>query len=334
MSALYITDYGAKLSITKGKLIVEQKDGTKREVAQETLDSIMILGNVNVTSSCLRECLSKGVRLTFLSKGGRYFGKLSSTQHANAERIKKQVYASDNSEFCLKFAQKIQAAKVHNQRVILKRYLRTYPGNVEEELKQLMICEKKIEQAKSLEVLMGYEGTAARNYFKALSEIIHEDFKFNGRSKQPPKDAFNSMLSFAYTLAFYEIYAELEQRCIDPYIGFVHQIKYSHPALVSDLLEEWRAVLVDSTMMSLVQGAEIKITEFEKEEESGAVHISEAGLKLIIKKMEQKMNMEMNYLPYLEKPTSFRQAIWWQVRNLARCIDEGNPDFYIPLKVR
>lgn len=334
MSVLYITEQGARLNIGQGKFIVECKDGSKRLFPQETLETIMVLGNIMMTSESIKECLRRGIRVTFLSKYGQYFGKLTSTNHSNAWRIKQQVYASDDMEFRLCFAKKILKAKIHNQKVILRRYLKNNPVDLREELKLISIFESKIENAASLEKIMGYEGAAAKFYFKALSELIREDFKFKGRTRRPPKDNFNSMLSFGYSVLFYEIFAELEGRDIDPYLGFIHQIKQSHPALVSDILEEWRAVIVDATVLSLVQGYEIDKNEFEKDEQTGGVAISEKGIKILLRKLEKKMNAEMNYLEYLEHPVSFRRGIWWQVKNLAKCIDEKNPDYYIPLKIR
>ena len=107
-----------------------------------------------------------------------------------------------------------------------------------------------------------------------------------------------------------------------------------HPTLASDLLEEWRAVIVDATVMSMIQGNEISINEFSKDEETGAVIISKKGVNLFIKKLEKKLQSNMNYLEYLEHPVSFRRAIWWQVSKIVKCIDNGNFDDYMPIRIR
>ena len=181
---------------------------------------------------------------------------------------------------------------------------------------------------------MGYEGMAAKEYFRALSKIVREEFAFNGRSRQPPLDAFNSMLSFAYTIIFYEIYAELQNRDLSPYVGFIHKIKQNHPALVSDMIEEWRAVLADATILSLVQGREISKEEFTTDEETGAVQLSDNAIKICVRKLEEKMRKNINYLEYLDSPTSFRRAIWWQVKTLAACVDEEDFTNYKPLRIK
>ena len=334
MSCLYITEQGSKITVSEGKVVVECKDGLKRMVPQETLESIMIFGNILMTVPAQKLCLENGIKVTYLSTKGKYFGRLESTAHFNAKRLKAQVYLSDNDGDCLEFAIKVQKAKVHNQRIILKRYEKNSDKDIREELKRIEIYENKISQCECIDEVMGYEGMAAKEYFRAWAKIVREEFAFNGRSRQPPLDAFNSMLSFAYTIIFYEIYAELQNRDLSPYVGFIHKIKQNHPALVSDMIEEWRAVLADATILSLVQGREISKEEFTTDEETGAVQLSDNAIKICVRKLEEKMRKNINYLEYLDSPTSFRRAIWWQVKTLAACVDEEDFTNYKPLRIK
>ena len=234
----------------------------------------------------------------------------------------------------VQFSKKISLNKIHNQRVLLTRYQRSTGKNIQENIQAIKIHENKISHCTNIEQIMGYEGNAARQYFAALSKMIKEDFKFSGRNKRPPRDAFNSMISLGYTILMYEIMGEIENRGITPYIGFMHKDIERHPTLASDLLEEWRAVIVDATVMSMIQGNEISINEFSKDEETGAVIISKNGVNLFIKKLEKKLQSNMNYLEYLEHPVSFRRAIWWQVSKIVKCIDNGNFDDYMPIRIR
>lgn len=313
MSCLYITENGSKVSTRGGHFIVECQDGSERLVPKETLESIVIFGNVYLTVPCIKECMERGISVSMFSTKGRYFGRIESTSHINAKRLKQQVYLSDKEEKRVQFSKKIIMNKIHNQRVLLSRYARSSEKDIDEYIRAMKIHEKKISQCDSIEQIMGYEGNAARQYFKALSEMVKDDFKFSGRNKRPPKDAFNSMISLGYTILMYEIMGEIENRGISPYIGFMHKDIERHPTLASDLLEEWRAVIVDATVMSLIQGNEIDISEFRKDEETGAVMISKQGVNIFIKKIEKKLQSNMNYLEYLEHPVSFRRAIWWQV---------------------
>lgn len=334
MSCLYITEQGSIIRAEKGKFIVECKKDILRTIPDETLESIVIFGNTQLSTAAIQKCLEKGIKVSFLSTKGLYFGRLESTGFVNAARLKKQIYLSDNMQQVVEFARKTLEAKVHNQRVILRRYLRSQSNFLEKEIGQLKIYQEKIKQGKTLQEISGYEGIAARTYFQGLSKLVDDSFKFKGRSKQPPKDAFNALLSLGYTLIFYEIYAEVENRSLSPYVGFVHQIKEHHPALISDLLEEWRAVLVDSTIMSLVQGHEISIDEFSVNEKTGGVIISESGVRKLVRKLENKMRTTTHYLDYLELPVTFRRAIWWQVKSLAHCIDDELLAEYHPLRIR
>ena len=181
---------------------------------------------------------------------------------------------------------------------------------------------------------MGYEGIASRYYFKILSSLVETDFKFEGRNRQPPKDPFNSMLSLGYTLLMYEIYGELENRGLNPYVGFLHQDRERHPTLASDMMEEWRPVLVDAVVLSLIQGHEIGIGAFYYDEETGACFLKEIGMKVFFRKLEEKLHSEMKYLNYLSQRTSFRRAIWHQVGLLVKAIETKETDEYIPLRIR
>ena len=279
--------------------------------------------------------LERGISTSLLSTRGNYFGRLVNTSAVNAERLKRQVYLSDDMEQCLAFAKKTIAAKIHNQIVVAKRYARSKEnGNISEKIHQMDIAEKKVGRAGKLEEVMGIEGIAARNYFGVLAEVIDSDFTFEGRNRRPPKDPFNAMISLGYTIVFYEIYAELENQSINPYIGFMHALQPRHPALASDLLEEWRSVLVDATAMSLIQGHEIDISEFTTDEETGGVVLSSKGVRKLVAKLESKMAGSMNYLSYLDTGVSFRRGIWWQTKTLAHCIDYNCLSDYEPLRIR
>mgnify|MGYP000162742960 FL=1 len=223
MSCLYITENGSKVSTRGGHFIVECQDGSERLVPKETLESMVIFGNVYLTVPCIKECMERGISVSMFSTKGKYFGRIESTSHINAKRLKHQVYLSDKEEKRVQFSKKIIMNKIHNQRVLLSRYARSSEKDIDEYIRAMKIHEKKISQCDSIEQIMGYEGNAARQYFKALSEMVKDDFKFSGRNKRPPKDAFNSMISLGYTILMYEIMGEIENRGISPYIGFMHK---------------------------------------------------------------------------------------------------------------
>jgi CRISPR-associated protein Cas1 len=181
---------------------------------------------------------------------------------------------------------------------------------------------------------MGYEGIASRSYFQGLSSIIHPDFRFSGRTRRPPKDAFNSMLSLGYTLLLYEFVSVIESQGLSAYAGFLHKDRVNHPTLASDLMEEWRAVIVDRVALSLVLGREISIDNFVLDEETGGVRLDNTAMRKFLTKLEMKMKTNTNYLQNQMAPMSFRKAIGHQVTSLVRVIEDRDPDLYNAMVIR
>lgn len=149
----------------------------------------------------------------------------------------------------------------------------------------------------------------------------------------PPRDPFNAMISFGYTILMSEIVGELENRGLTPYGGFMHQDRERHPSLASDLLEEWRAVIVDAVVMSLIQGHELEVDDFEIDE-IGGMRLKKEPKKIFLEKLEMKMQSENNYLAYVSSKTSFRHAIWLQVGELVKAIEAGDFNKYEPIVIR
>ena len=332
MSSLYVNENGAVISLDGGYLCVTLKNGLVRKLPKELVEDITIFGNSFITTPCLQECLRRGICVNFFSGKGSYYGRLISTRHVNGKRLKRQIYACDDMAFRLSMAKKIILAKVRNQSVILRRYVRNHPADLGEELQTLKQMEHRLERCSTVEELMGVEGMAARTYFGGLAKLVEPQFAFHGRSRQPPKDAFNSMLSLGYTILLYEIYAEIENRGLSPYIGFLHSEHRGHPSLASDLMEEWRAVVVDPLVMSLVQGHEVRIEQFAQDPETGGILLQADAMRLFIKKFEKKMNASVKYLR--ETNCSLRRCLYLQSVDFARAVEEQDAERYQPVQIR
>lgn len=334
MSYLYINKDDVKISTKENTCVVTYSDGMIKSIPIETLEEIDIFGNAQVTTQMLKKCLIKGIPLSFYSRSGKYFGRLISTNHVNVRRQRKQAKLGEDEIFKLKFAKKIISAKVNNQLVILKRYARTSSNDIEIEIKKIISLSKHIEIADSEEELIGYEGSIAREYFRALSKIIDENFKFSGRSRRPPRDEFNSLISLGYTLILNEIYGKLEKHGLNPYFGFLHKDDENHPTLASDLIEEWRAVIVDSMVLSLINGHEILKDHFIHDYESGGIYLTDEGSKIFFKKFEAKLRVTQKYICDLDDEVDFRRAIDLQVISLSHAIEENDVNIYKPIKIR
>ncbi len=333
MSYLYITEDGATLNVDGGYYVVRYKDGMTHKIPSETLESVALFGNISVTTQCVKKFLENGIPVSYFSKKGSYFGRLESTRHTNIFRLKKQIALTEDKNFSLSLAKKIIAAKINNQIVILRRYQRNNSETVKHEIFMMHDSISKLSDLSETDEIMGYEGIAAKYYFQGLSKLVDKKFSFNGRNRMPPKDNFNSMLSLGYTLLMYEIYGEIENKGLSPYAGFVHSDRERHPTLASDLMEEWRAVIVDSVVMSLVNGSEIDPEDFIHDSETLGVYLTNTGMRKFLNKMESKLRSETGYLNSTYR-MSFRKALWHQVNNLASAIENSDADLYDPILIR
>lgn len=333
MSYLYVNENGAVIGIEGNQCTVKYKDGMKKLIPIEVLEGITILGNSQITTSCTEECLKRGISVSYFSKGGSYFGRLQSTGHVNTERQRKQCQLYD-TEFALELAKKIISAKLKNQSVVLRRYEKSRGLILQDEQKMLNICRTKLDKCISISEVIGYEGQGAKYYFAGLSKCVEEDFKFNGRNKRPPKDEFNSMLSLGYSILMNEVYSKIEMKGLNPYLGFIHRDAEKHPTLASDMMEEWRAVIVDSTVMSLINGHEIHKEDFYFSMDKPGCYLTKEGLKIFLNKLERKLQTEVQYLSYVDYSVSFRRAIFLQMERLCKAIESGNASTYEPIQIR
>ena len=335
MSFLYVTEPDCKIYFTENQIVMDNGKGLQTKLPIEILEGVILIGNVNITSSCQRELLKRGLPVTYLAKNGQYYGRLESTRHTNIERQRMQFRKGDDGQFCLEFARKIIEAKTHNQIVLLRRYNRdSNKESVKQCIRDMEPVQKKILSADSIEQVMGYEGICARNYFKGLSQVIHPEFSFNGRNKQPPRDPFNSLLSFGYTLLLYDMYGAIVSKGLHPYAGFLHKDRRGHPALGSDLMEEWRAVIVDALVMSLLNQQAFSVEDFSEPDEFGGVYLERQASKVFIKEYQKKLRVQTSYMGATVERMSFRGAMQYQVNALVKAIEENDLTHYKPFRIR
>lgn len=329
MSFVYITEDGAFIKKRGGNFIVGQGDKEVMEIPEAVLDGLVIIDTVQVSSRAMVEFLRLGVPVTWLSRRGAFFGRLESTRHVNVFRQEQQILQK-GGPFYLSLAKKCITGKIHNQLTILRRYNRYADSStVDEAVRQIIANLKHIPEVQDTEELMGYEGIAARLYFHALGELVPKDFAFTKRSKRPPLDPFNAMLSLGYTLLMYEVYTALSNEGLHPYFGFLHTLKNHHPALASDLMEEWRAVIVDSMALSLVNHHEIKIEYFEKAEDGQpGIFLTREGRAIFLRAYEKKMRTKNQYV---EGVHSYRHSLAHQIAQYAQALMATNVDMYEPI---
>jgi CRISPR-associated protein Cas1 len=320
------------MTYKNNRINIEDKDNCTRSIPIESIDSMVLFGGVNLSTACIKELLKRGISVTWLSKNGSYYGRLESTNHTSITKQKLQFEKSADEKFKLEISKRFIKGKTTNQRTILQRYNRIESNdNLIDYIKRMKYLIEKIEKCADIEELLGIEGQIAKIYYKGLNEILIDDFKFKKRSRRPPLDPINAVLSFGYTLLMYEIFTAVTIKGINPYCGFLHKDRENHPALCSDLLEEWRPILVDSLATALLNSGKLDLEHFEKR---NGVFLTKKGINIFIIEFEKRLRQEVKYKDYVPYKMSFRRIIEYQVTELIDSLKNNNTDIYNPVLIR
>ncbi len=240
---LYVDEPGAYIRKSGERLVVTKDQTTLREIPAVNLDEVVLAGQVNLSTSAHRMLLEHEIPVSFLSPHGNYEGRLQPACSRNAVLRIAQVQVHLDPAARLQLARQFVAGKLANMRTVLVRHRRTH--NSEElvrAIRELSASAERATGATELAVLRGIEGMGSRHYFSVLNSLLRPDlpFAFERRTRRPPTDPVNALLSFAYALLTKEAVAALGVAGLDPYVGFLHEAKYGRPALALDLVEEFR----------------------------------------------------------------------------------------------
>lgn len=334
MSYLYVCEQGASIGLADNRFQVKYRDGMVKSIPAETLEVIEVFGKVQITTQYIEECLKRGVNILYYSTNGAYYGRLISTNHVNVQRQRLQAERTKDLDFRIAFSKRLIDAKIRNQIVVMRRYARHGNYNVERSVVEMQNMYKKLENAKSIEQVMGYEGTAAKTYFRELGRMIDPQFAFSGRTRRPPKDPFNSLISLGYSIILNEFYGKIDGKGLNPYFGVMHSDHEKHPTLASDLMEEWRAVLIDSLALSMLNGHELCKDDFYTETEQPGFFLEKDGFKKYIQKLENKFRTETRYLSYIDYSVSFRRAMDLQINQFVKVLETNDVELYHPVVIR
>lgn len=333
MCCLYITEQGIKLGVTDNRLLIEKAGIVSQEYPMDNVDEINLFGGIQLTEKCAVECMRRNIPVAYFSRNGGYYGRLNSLMNGNAKRQRLQARLYD-SQFAIDFGRRLIYGKIHNQMVVLQRYSRSTKINTNYEQGMMMDTMNRLIFCLSYKEIMGQEGIAAKYYFQGLSKVIGPKFLFVGRSKRPPLDPVNSMLSLGYNMLAKEIQGKIEQKGLNPYFGLLHRDRENHPTLVSDIMEEWRAAIVDSTVLSLVNGHEIDLVHFYTSTEDGGVYMNKEGMDIFFRKVRKKMDTCIKYLDYVDYRVTFRYAMDLQLMQFIKAMEDENVAMYTPITLR
>ena len=332
---LYIQEQGSVLARQDERLVVKKEDRVLLEVPAAKVDKIFVFGRCSLTTPAMTSCLQQEVPIVLLSSRGQYYGLIDSPLADHVTLHRQQFARAADPAFCLTTAKALVRGKLANGRALLERQARRKGLEaVKEAATELEALRARLASAATLEELNGYEGAAAARYFEAFAELLQQDLGFHRRVRHPPTDPVNSLLSFGYTLCFYNLYAFIRARGLHPYVGYLHALRDRHPALASDLVEEFRAPVVDSLVLYLVNSRILSAADFyrSKAEPEGACLLRDEARKTFLKHFEQRMSSTFTD-PRLEASMSWRRAMDFQVAHMAQWI-RGEVNEYLPLEVR
>jgi CRISPR-associated protein Cas1 len=250
---LYVQEQGARVGLDGEVLEVRSRDrGLIGKARLFELSQLVLLGNVQVSAQAIRELCGRGIPVCWMSFGGWLSGFAEGLGHDNVELRRAQSRAAEDTGAALRLARRFVRNKVANCRTLLRR---NHPDAPETTLREMSALAEATESAPGLPELLGIEGNAARLYFEALPALIRAEgekelgFDFTTRSRRPPKDPVNALLSFAYSLLVKDIAVAARAVGLDPFLDFYHQPRYGRPALALDLMEEFRPIIADSVVL-------------------------------------------------------------------------------------
>lgn len=290
MICLYVSKQGCYLSLNKETVLVKQKEKIIAEAQLPQLEQILIFGKSQVTTQVIRTCLFRNIPIAYLSRMGYCYGRLLPIERGYRRLVRYQQELTFVER--LVTARAIVQTKLKNSRVILLRQQRKQASDaLNFAIINLEYFIKQAKQAETISQLMGYEGAGANVYFSALGEsFTNPNFVFLGRSRRPPGNPINALLSFGYQVLWNHLLALIEIEGLDPYSACLHQGSERHAALASDLIEEFRAPIVDSLVLQLVNTKVIK-SEADFTYKNGGSYLNSSGrqkyLKTFVKRMEE-----------------------------------------------
>jgi CRISP-associated protein Cas1 len=333
LNTLYVTTQGAYLAKEGETVVVRVDRETRMQVPQHHLASIVCFGQVSVSPYLMEACAENGIGISYFSENGRFLARVLGRTTGNVLLRRAQYRLADDLTESASLARSILIAKIANCRAVLLRTLRDRPDDSGAEslrtaTRTLAAHLIAVENETDLERLRGFEGLAARDYFSVFDHLISQqknDFQFVGRSRRPPLDRINAVLSLVYTLVVHDVRGALESVGLDPAVGFLHRDRPGRPGLALDLMEEFRPFLADRLALSLVNLKQLDPRQF-RIAETGAVLLDDEGRKSVLVAYQKRKQEEIVH-PFLEEKVSVGLIFHLQALLLARCI-RGDLDAY------
>jgi len=303
LNNLYVTTDGSYVHKERETLIIEQEGDKVFQLPFHSIQNMFCFGRIMVSPALMAACGEKGIGISFFTEYGKFQSRVQGPQSGNVLLRRAQYREADDSPQIL--AKLFIAAKLVNCRNIIMKHQRNHgqDDQLERLVKYLADNLKRLERSNDVDQMRGIEGDSAASYFACFNNLIVEDlrasFPFSGRTKRPPLDRVNALLSFAYTLLTHEIASALQGVGIDPYVGFLHTDRSGRVSLALDMLEEFRAWWCDRFVLTLINRKQISPDDF-IEESSSAIRLTDDARKMVLTAWQEKKQEELQH-PYTEE---------------------------------
>ena len=335
LNTLYVSSQGSYLHREGETVVIEKEQEKVMQIPIHSLSSIVCFGNVLCSPFLLGLCAERDVSVSFLTEYGRFLASVQGPVRGNVLLRRQQYRMADDLEVALKISSFIIMGKLANCRIVLNRAIRDHSDKINttqikmasEAINRLI---DEIPKAKDLDELRGIEGQAAAEYFSVFNELIidqKDDFIFSDRNRRPPLDEVNALLSFIYTILAHDIRSALETVGLDPAVGFLHRDRPGRPGLALDIMEEFRPVIADRLVLSLINRRQITKKGFTKAA-NGAITMDEDTRKKVLTEYQNRKNEEIVH-QYIEENVQIGLLFFIQANLMARFI-RGDIDGYPP----
>lgn len=327
MSVIYVREQGAYIKKIDKRIVIEKGGKILADIPLRSVTNLSVIGNVQVTTQVLQLMMQEGIDVSFFTYSGKHIGQIAAESSKNIFLRFSQYKRYENIDDRLKIARVIVANKIQNQIAVLSEFnWKGIEHDYHAETGQLKKQLTALESASTANEVMGVEGICSAIYFTGFSFMFKCKFRFEKRTRRPPKDPINIILSLAYTLLTKEVAAALEAESFETYLGFLHGIRYGRKSLSLDIVEEFRQPVVDRLIVILFNKNMLGEFDFEQREEE--IALTEDGFRKFCVEYEKWMKKPVDKV----ESRSFRTIIRDQVSELKRAI--RNNEMYKPYEWR
>lgn len=338
LNTVYVTTEGAWLRKDGANLVMEVEGEVRARLPAHMLEGLVCFGRVSVSPPLLGYCAEQGISVCYLSPNGKFLARVEGPVSGNVLLRREQYRRTDDPLRCAAVVRNVLLGKVHNQRAVVSRGLRDYGGDLPDaERAALMHADKRLKRIAErllahapIDVLRGLEGEAAQAYFGVFDHLIRVPdaaLRFGGRSRRPPTDAANALLSFLYTLLVHDCRSALETVGLDPAVGFLHRDRPGRPSLALDLVEEFRPVFADRLALTLINRRQVSARDFIRMD-NGAVLLKEESRKTVLTAYQERKRETLRHA-FLDEKIEIGLFPAVQAQLMARHL-RGDLDAYPP----